>query len=363
MSSRIFQNVIIQMKDSVDRTIGVVDDQGFVIASSELAMIGSRLDDFRAAALDAAEQPVVSASRTYCPLSSSGSRFDYCSFVEGTDTLSRTVCAVVTVAFNEAKNNYEEKHNKAAFVKNIISDNILPGDVYVRAKELHFVTDEPRSVLLVRQMENSDVAAVEMIQKLFPDKQRDFVLSINEADIVVVKALPSNDCAEEILKVAQNIEKLLHDELGIKCVIGISTNARHLRELADRYKEAQVAIDVGRVFDSEKNIINYESLGLGRIIYQLPTTLCEMFLNEVFKKNPIETLDEDTLETINKFFENNLNVSETARKLFVHRNTLVYRLEKIKKLTGLDLREFDDAITFKVALMVKKYLISRGIES
>jgi len=205
-------------------------------------------------------------------------------------------------------------------------------------------------------MENSDVAAVEMIQKLFPDKQRDFVLSINEADIVVVKALPSNDCAEEILKVAQNIEKLLHDELGIKCVIGISTNARHLRELADRYKEAQVAIDVGRVFDSEKNIINYESLGLGRIIYQLPTTLCEMFLNEVFKKNPIETLDEDTLETINKFFENNLNVSETSRQLFVHRNTLVYRIEKLQKATGLDIRVFDDAMTLEIALMVVNYM-------
>ena len=161
-----------------------------------------------------------------------------------------------------------------------------------------------------------------------------------------------------MLKVARSIESSLHEELGIHCVIGISTNASHLRELADRYKEAQVAIDVGRVFESDKTIINYENLGLGRIIYQLPTTLCEMFLNEVFKKNPIETLDEDTLETINRFFENNLNVSETSRKLYVHRNTLVYRLEKIKKITGLDLREFDHAIVFKVAMMVKQYLDS-----
>lgn len=358
MSSRIFQNVIIQMKDAVDRTIGVVDEQGFVVASSELAMIGSRLDDFHAYDIDSAEQTFVTGSRTYSPLASSNSRFDYAAFVEGSDPVSKTICAVAAVAFDEAKSNYEEKHNKAAFVKNIISDNILPGDVYVRAKELHFVTDEPRCVLLVRQMENSDVAAVEVIQRLFPDKQKDFVININENDVVVVKALPSAYCPEEIMKTARSIEDLLHEELGIKCVIGISTNARHLRELADRYKEAQVAIDVGRVFESEKNIINYESLGLGRIIYQLPTTLCEMFLNEVFKKNPIETLDEDTLETINKFFENNLNVSETSRKLYVHRNTLVYRLEKIKKITGLDLREFDHAIVFKVAMMVKMYLDS-----
>lgn len=358
MSSRIFQNVIIQMKDAVDRTIGVVDEQGFVVASSELAMIGSRLDDFHAYDFESGEQCVVTGSRTYSPLSSANGKFDYAAFVEGSDALARTICSVAAVAFNEAKSNYEEKHNKAAFVKNIISDNILPGDVYVRAKELHFVTDEPRCVLLVRQMENPDVAAVEVIQRLFPDKQKDFVLNINESDVVVVKSLPSANCPEEILRVARSIENLLQEELGVKCVIGISTNARHLRELADRYKEAQVAIEVGRVFESEKNIINYESLGLGRIIYQLPTTLCEMFLNEVFKKNPIETLDEDTLETINKFFENNLNVSETSRKLYVHRNTLVYRLEKIKKITGLDLREFDHAIVFKVAMMVKMYLDS-----
>ncbi len=361
MSSKIFQNVIIQMKDSVDRTIGVVDEQGFVIASSELAMIGSRMDDFHIYEFENGEKVIVTESRTYCPLSSDSTKLDYAAFVEGCDSVSRTICAIEAVAFNEAKSSYEEKHNKAAFVKNIISDNILPGDVYVRAKELHFITDEPRVVLLVRQMENSDVTAVEIIQRLFPDRQRDFVLNINEADVVVVKSLPNTNCHEEILKTAKKIEKVLHEELGVRTVIGISTNAHHLRELADKYKEAQVAIDVGRVFESEKTIINYETLGLGRIIYQLPTTLCEMFLNEVFKKNPIETLDEDTLETINKFFENNLNVSETSRKLYVHRNTLVYRLEKIKKLTGLDLREFDHAIVFKVAMMVKMYLDSLNI--
>jgi len=151
------------------------------------------------------------------------------------------------------------------------------------------------------------------------------------------------------------------EALGVSTVIGIGTVVSHLRELADAYKEAQTAIEVGKVFDTEKSIINYENLGIGRLIYQLPTTLCDIFLSEVFKKNSIDTLDQETLFTINKFFENNLNVSETSRKLFVHRNTLVYRLEKIKKLTGLDLRQFDHAIVFKVALMVRKYLSSRDL--
>ncbi len=358
MSSKIFQNVIIQMKDSTALTVGVVDEQGSVIACSDLARIGSRLEDFLSLNFDGAEQIVTSDSRSYRALVSGGPRVNFAAFVEGSDAMAKTVCALASVAFNEAKTNYEEKHNKSAFIKNIISDNILPGDVYVRAKELHFVADDPRRVLLVRSLDSSDVSMAEAIKRLFPDDQKDFVLNINETDVVVVKTLSALECPEEAFKVARSIENVVREELGVGCVIGISTDARHLRELADRYKEAQVAIEVGRIFDSEGSIITYENLGLGRIIYQLPTTLCQMFLNEVFKKNPIETLDEDTLETINRFFENNLNVSETSRKLYVHRNTLVYRLEKIKKLTGLDLREFDHAIVFKVAMMVKMYLDS-----
>ena len=358
MPSRIFQNVIIQMKPSIDRTVGVVDDQGYVIACSELAAIGSRMEDFRHALLSEDTHELITERRSYKLLQSENGKLGYSAFVDGANGASRTICAVSAVAFEEALSNYEEKHNRAAFIKNIISDNILPGDVYVRAKELHFVTDEPRCVYLIRQTENMDVAAAEVINKLFPDRSNDFVLNINESDLVVVKSLLQDDSRESVHAVAVNVEQTLYEALGIRCVIGVSTEARHLRELADRYKEAQVAIDVGRVFESDKTIVHYESLGLGRIIYQLPTTLCEMFLNEVFKKNPIETLDEDTLDTINRFFENNLNVSETSRKLYVHRNTLVYRLEKIKKITGLDLREFDHAIVFKVAMMVKQYLDS-----
>ena len=254
-----------------------------------------------------------------------------------------------------------KKHNKTIFIKNIISDNILPGDIYVRAKELHFSTDVPRAVFLIRQIDRTDLSALETVSEMFPDRQKDFVLSVNETDLVLIKELTgSQDNNSEVYEIAGQIEDKLRRELNLRCVIGIGTTARHLRVLADKYKEAQVAIDVGKVFDTEKTIIHYDNLGIGRLIYQLPTTLCEMFLSEVFKKNPIEALDQETLYTINKFFENNLNVSETSRKLFVHRNTLVYRLEKIKKLTGLDLREFDHAIIFKVALMVKKYLNSQN---
>jgi carbohydrate diacid regulator len=282
-------------------------------------------------------------------------------FSSGEDEMARSMCLMAYVALNDAKVFYEERHDRGTFVKNIIMDNILPGDIYIRAKELHFSIDAPRAVFLVRQLGHGDVAAVEVLQSIFSDRLQDFVLSINESDIAVVKQISPSTTSEDLLRLAQSMEDLLKTELFIKTVIGIGTVSSHLRELADSYKEAQTAIDVGKVFDTEKTIINYENLGIGRLIYQLPTTLCEIFLTEVFKKNSIDSLDQETLFTINKFFENNLNVSETSRKLFVHRNTLVYRLEKIKKLTGLDLRQFDHAIIFKVALMVRKYLSSRDI--
>ena len=301
--------------------------------------------------------------KTFKALSGWGNQFDYAAFAFGDNEISKTICSMATVALNAAKSYYEEKHDRGSFVKDIISDNIMLGDIYMRAKELRVATDVSRGVFTVRALQKGESVPTETIQAMFPDRQNDFVLSVGEGDVVLIRQLPDGAGAKELNKIAAQIEEALRVNGESTVVVGMGTVATHLRDLAKSYKEAQIAIEVGKVFDTEKYIINYENLGIGRLIYQLPTTLCEMFLQEVFKKNPIDALDKETLFTIHKFFENNLNVSETARKLFVHRNTLVYRLEKIKKLTGLDLREFDDAITFKVALMVKKYLTSRGIDS
>ena len=363
MSGRIFQNVVLQLKENTDRTVGVIDGEGIVIACSELAMIGQRWAEHVPVINAAGGAIVASDGKTFKALNGWGAQFDYAAFAFGDNEISRTVCAMATVALNAAKAYYEEKHDRGSFIKDIISDNIMLGDIYVRAKELRVVADVPRGVFVVRTLKKGESVPTDVIQSLFPDQQNDFVLSIGEGDVVLIRQMPEGTGIKDLNKIASTIEEALRSGGEPTVVVGIGTVATHLRDLAKSYKEAQIAIEVGKVFDTEKYVINYENLGIGRLIYQLPTTLCEMFLQEVFKKNPIDALDKETLFTIHKFFENNLNVSETARKLFVHRNTLVYRLEKIKKLTGLDLREFDDAITFKVALMVKKYLTSRGIDS
>ena len=363
MSGRIFQNVVLQLKENTDRTLGVIDGEGIVIACSELSMIGQRWAEYVPAINSADGAIITSDGKTFKALSGWGAQFDYAAFVFGDNEISKTVCAMSTVSLNAAKTYYEEKHDRGAFIKDIISDNIMLGDIYMRAKELRVPADVPRGVFVVRSLRKGESVPIDLIQSQFPDRQNDFVLSVGEGDVVLIRQVGEGSGIKELNKVAAQMEEALRDGTESTVVVGIGTVANHLRELAKSYKEAQIAIEVGKVFDTEKYIINYENLGIGRLIYQLPTTLCEMFLQEIFKKNPIDALDQETLFTIHKFFENNLNVSETARKLFVHRNTLVYRLEKIKKLTGLDLREFDDAITFKVALMVKKYLTSRGIDS
>jgi len=346
------------MKDATTRAMGVIDPDGLVVASSDLSLIGTSLGPVHIQNELANDFIFTTGNKTF-KLLGVGAANDYAVFAEGEDELARTLCIMASIAISEAGIYFEENHDKRAFVKNIVTENVLPGDIYVRAKELRFASEVVRGVLVIRNNTTMDPSAVELLNDAFPDKHHDFVISVGDNDIAVIKEMPPTADLKYLLKIAEMIEKKLEDELSLKTVIGIGTPARHLRELPDRYKEALISIDVGRVFDAEKNIINYESLGIGRLIYQLPTTLCEIFLSEVFKRNPIEALDSETLFTIDKFFENSLNVSETSRKLFVHRNTLVYRLEKIKKITGLDLREFDHAIIFKVALMVKKYLVSQ----
>lgn len=359
MMNHIFTDVIHQITTATDRQVGVIDADGTIAACSDPDLINTKLPKLARVVALSDEQVAHFGGKTAKALSSFGTGFDYAVYVEGDDGLANSLCVMAQVTLNCAKTYYEERHDRATFVKNIITDNILPGDIYIRAKELHFPSDQHFVVFLVRQIGTSDISSIDTLHNLFPDRQRDFVISINENDIAVVKSVSPEVTDGELMSIAESIEDALKTQLYLKPIIGIGSVAEHLRDLADAYKEAQVAIEVGRVFDTEKTIITYENLGIGRLIYQLPTTLCEIYLNEVFKKNSIDSLDHETLFTINKFFENNLNVSETSRKLFVHRNTLVYRLEKIKKLTGLDLREFDHAIIFKVALMVKKYLASR----
>jgi len=348
------------MKDVIGRIIGVIDESGSIIACSELTKIGDVIGDSYSDIFSSGLS-VAATGYTFRAISSSGQP-EFAAFVEGTDELAEKYTSVLSVLFSSIKQFYDEKYDRGNFIKNVMLDNILPGDIYLKGRELRFNNDSTRVVFLIRFIEPCEITVFDMIQSIFPDKNKDFVISINENDIAIIKEISVSIDNKDLEKLARSIIDSLEPEFSAKALVGIGTQVKGIKDLARSFKEAQVALEVGKVFDTEKVIVSYENLGIARLIYQLPSTLCEMFLREVFKRGSIESLDHETLFTIQKFFENNLNVSETSRKLFVHRNTLVYRLEKIRKLTGLDLREFDDAIVFKVALMVKKYLDSSPIK-
>lgn len=361
MASRLFQSIVAQMQNTVGRSIGVLDDTGTVIACSDLTRMGRIEGEDMPAIGGYSSAAVVSNGTTYRAIGND-TKPEYIVFVEGGDELAEKIAGVLAISLGSVKEYYNEKFDRADFLKNIILDNILSSDIYQKAKELRFLGDIDRVVILMRLADKIDLANVELVQSLFPEKQKDFVFSINDTDIVLIKEVKPDTETKHLEQLARSIIEVLEGELYAKTFVGIGTIVTNIKDLNRSFKEAQIAIEVGKVFEKEKNIISYNNLGVGRLIYQLPTTLCEMFLSEVFKRGSIESLDQEILFTIQKFFENNLNVSETARKLFVHRNTLVYRLEKIRRITGLDLREFDHAIIFKVALMVKKYLTSKPVQ-
>lgn len=251
---------------------------------------------------------------------------------------------------------YKERFDKDNFIKNLLLDNLLLVDIYNRAKKLHIDTEVRRVIFIVETSHEKDTNTLENVRGVLGNKSKDFITAVDEKDIIVVKELGAGDGHIELEKTALEILELLRGEGEEEIRIAYGTIVNDIKEVSKSYKEAKLALDVGKIFFSEKNIIAYSTLGIGRLIYQLPIPLCKMFIREIFEGKSPDEFDDETLTTINKFFENSLNVSETSRQLYIHRNTLVYRLDKLQKSTGLDLRVFEDAITFKIALMVVKYM-------
>jgi len=367
MSNKVFQNMLGRYKNIIGREIGIIDENGEIVACTDVGKVGrSRGEICGAMKFYKNKDEYLKDGYTYKYIERNAVT-EYILFVYGEDAEAYKIISLLAISFGSFQNLYDDQFNKLSFIKNVILDNILPGDIFLKAKELNFSENVGRVTYLVKfpQHLHNDVGPVDIIQSMFPDKSRDYIVSVDEKDIVLIRELKPENILhknEDIEKVAKEIVSTASSEFFTKVIVGIGSPVTEIKDLSRSFKEAQIALEVGKVFDNEKDVINYKNLGIGRIIYQLPTTLCEVFLQEVFKSGALESLDRESLMTIQSFFENNLNVSETSRKLFVHRNTLVYRLEKIKKLTGLDLREFEHAIIFKVALMVKKYLSSKPVK-
>ena len=253
---------------------------------------------------------------------------------------------------------YKERYDKNNFFQNLLLDNLLLVDIFNRSKELEISNDGKRVVFVIEtslgfEKEN---AIKELLKNIYSSQNGDYIISVDASSVILVKSFTKEEGIEEFEQVAHTIVDMANTELLLNVKVSYGTQVWELKDLSKSYKEAKMALEVGKIFYIEKTILAYSTLGIGRLIYQLPISLCHMFIEEIFGSKMPEDFDEETLNTVNKFFENSLNISETSRQLYVHRNTLVYRIEKIQKRTGLDIRIFEDALTFKIALMVTNYL-------
>ncbi|MEE1250108.1 MAG: helix-turn-helix domain-containing protein [Lachnospiraceae bacterium] len=354
ISNQILQNTIDGLKNITRIDLCVIDTEGKVLATTF-----SDSDAFINPALAFMESPADSQVVSGCQFFKvfDEHQLEYVLLANGD---SEDVYMVGKIAVFQVQNllvAYKERFDKDNFIKNLLLDNLLLVDIYNRAKKLHIETEVRRVVFIVETNREKDGNELEKVRSLFGGKSKDFVTAVDEKNIIVVKELAENENYEDLEKTAEVILDLFKNgESDCDVYIAYGTVVGEIKEVSRSYKEARMALDVGKIFFEEKNIIAYSTLGIGRLIYQLPIPLCKMFIREIFGGKSPDDFDEETLMTINKFFENNLNVSETSRQLYIHRNTLVYRLDKLQKSTGLDLRVFEDAITFKIALMVVKYM-------
>lgn len=353
ISNQVLQNTLEGLKEISRTEFCVIDTEGKVLASTFADYVINQVD-VQAFANSQADSQLVKGYQYFKVCDDH--QLEYILVVHGEDEDTYMIGKLAAFQIQNLIVAYKERFDKDSFIKNLLLDNLLLVDIYNRAKKLHIEADVPRVVLILETQQEKDHNSIENVKSLFGGKSKDFITAVDEKSIIIVKELAENEGYPEMDKLAETILATLGLNKQPGTHIAYGTIVKELKEVSRSYKEARMALDVGKIFFGEREVIAYSSLGIGRLIYQLPIPLCKMFIKEIFENKSPDDFDEETLVTIDKFFENSLNVSETSRQLYIHRNTLVYRLDKLQKSTGLDLRVFEDAITFKIALMVAKYM-------
>ncbi len=352
ISNQILQTTIEGLKGITRIELSVIDPEGKVLASTlkDPGAFESAVANFAGSPADSQEMQGYQFFKVYDEL-----QLEYILVAQGSSEDSFMVGKIAAFQIQNLLIAYKERFDRDNFIKNLLLDNLLLVDIYNRSQKLHIETDARRVVILAETVNDKEVNALDGVRNLFASRTRDFITAVDEKNIIVVRELADGEGYEDVEKSADQILSLFREK-SLDVHVSYGTIVGEIREVSRSYKEAKMALDVGRIFFDERDVIAYSELGIGRLIYQLPIPLCKMFIKEIFDGKSPDDFDEETLTTINKFFENSLNVSETSRQLYIHRNTLVYRLDKLQKTTNLDLRVFEDAITFKIALMVVKYM-------
>lgn len=335
----------------LDFCMVTANDQIYLSTCDRKLPAASKLQEFR----EAPALVMANASRCLYKIMD-GNELQYLLIVWGSGDAVPTIGELAVCQIQSLLTAYAEKNDKNTFMQNLLLDTYSEVDAFNRAKKLHIATSARRAVFLVETKQKKDENALATVRNIFSARTRDFITSMDDSGIIIIRELQSTETYEDLENIAYMLVGMLNTEAMTSAWVSYSNIADNLRNLSNAYKEARTALEVGKIFYAEKNVFGYSRLGIGRLIYQLPVSVCEMFIDEIFIDETLDSIDEETLITIRTFFENNLNLSETSRQLYVHRNTLVYRFEKLQKKFGLDIRTFEDALTFKLAMMVVDYI-------
>ncbi len=353
ISNQVLQNTLEGIKEISRTDFCVIDTDGKVLAST-FSDFSIQTTDVQAFVESQAESQLVKGYQYFKV--TDDHQLEYILVAHGESEGTYMVGKLAAFQLQNLIVAYKERFDKDSFIKNLLLDNLLLVDIYNRAKKLHIDADVRRVVLILELGQEKDHSSIESVKNLFANRSKDFITAVDEKSVIIVKELEEGEGYPEMDQLSRTVLDTMGEAGSTGNHMAYGTIVNELKEVSRSYKEARMALDVGKIFFGEKDVIAYSSLGIGRLIYQLPIPLCKMFIKEIFDNKSPDDFDEETLVTIDKFFENSLNVSETSRQLYIHRNTLVYRLDKLQKSTGLDLRVFEDAITFKIALMVVRYM-------
>ena len=328
------------------------DNSVFVTTCEKRLPSAAKLDDFR-------QSTALCLANTTCCLYKITEKSDvpYLLVVWGSDASVSTIGELAVCQIQSILEGFSEKNDKNSFMQKLLLGNYTEVEAFNRARKLHISTTARRAVFLVTTRQSQDEHALATIKNIFSARTHDFITAIDDSGIIIVRELSSTETYENLEDTAHMLVDMLGAEAMTQAWVAYSNTADDLRELSSAYKEARTALEIGKIFYAERAVFGYRTLGIGRLIYQLPVSI-----EEIFGDESLDSIDGETLAIIRTFFENNLNLSETSRQLYVHRNTLVYRFEKIQKKFGLDLRTFEDAMTFKLAMLVAGYLKSKSLQ-
>ncbi len=357
---KLYQKLADQIGQAIETEFGIMDKDGLILGCTNVERVGEIHPGASIAARNDERFSVVDGATFQKILNRN--KLESITWINSADSSCRQLLSLISINVVNLRSYHEDKFDRCSFIRSLIMDQIPAAEIAMMANELHMTAKAPRAFFLIKTegAQHSDVLNV--LKNLFPNETKDAVVAVDERAIVLIRELKKAEEGKEPRKLAKTIIDTINTELMIKARVGIGNTAESLSDLASAYRNAETALETGDIFEKDKTVMDYNRLGIGRLINQLPEDLCRLYLNEVLNEGFFETIDNETLVTVQKLFDNNLNISEASRQLYLHRNTLVYRLDKIQKSTGLDLRSFEDAITFKLCMMVRKYLDNKELQ-